>query len=177
MTTRCAGRSTAAPRGGRTSGRTGRGSGRTRGRTGDQGNGGIDEQGGQQLQNLLPTILAQVGSQCSNQGNTRNQKGDSVNDNIQGDARNVVMNNGQRGCSYKEFLACSLKEYDGKGGAIVYTRWIENMESVQDMSGCGDDQKVKYTVGSFVGKPHAVELVRISHTKSRDRCWHRVGKL
>ncbi|GKE81306.1 reverse transcriptase domain-containing protein, partial [Tanacetum coccineum] len=26
------------------------------------------------------------------------------------------------------------------------------MESVQDMSGCGDNQKVKYTTGSFVGK-------------------------
>ncbi|GJW60626.1 putative reverse transcriptase domain-containing protein [Tanacetum coccineum] len=26
------------------------------------------------------------------------------------------------------------QDYDGKGGAIVYTRWIEKMESVQDMS-------------------------------------------
>ncbi|GJZ47939.1 hypothetical protein Tco_0601771 [Tanacetum coccineum] len=47
MTTRSAGRATAAPRGGRAGGRTGRGNGRTRGRTGDLGNGGIDEQGGQ----------------------------------------------------------------------------------------------------------------------------------
>ncbi|GKE95247.1 reverse transcriptase domain-containing protein [Tanacetum coccineum] len=45
----------------------------------------------QQLQNLLPTILAQVGNQ-------------------------------------------------------------EKIELVQDMSGCGDNQKVKYTAGSFVGK-------------------------
>ncbi|GJZ62706.1 putative nucleotidyltransferase, ribonuclease H [Tanacetum coccineum] len=30
----------------------------------------------------------------------------------------------------------------GKGGAIVYTCWIEKMESVQDMSGCRDNQKV-----------------------------------
>ncbi|GKF52822.1 hypothetical protein Tco_0159732, partial [Tanacetum coccineum] len=29
---------------------------------------------------------------------------------------------------------------------------IEKMESVQDMSGCRDSQKVKYTAGSFVGK-------------------------
>ncbi|GKC22601.1 hypothetical protein Tco_1024751, partial [Tanacetum coccineum] len=83
-------RSTATPRGGRTGGRTGRGSGRTRGLTGDLGNGGIDEQCGhvcgqgnevndgvdrvpdfstiiaQQLQNLFPTILAQVGNQRNN---------------------------------------------------------------------------------------------------------------
>ncbi|GKB89964.1 hypothetical protein Tco_0962236, partial [Tanacetum coccineum] len=168
--------STSAPRSGRTGRRTGRGGERTRGRTGDQGNGGIDEQGGQvgaqgnevnngvdgvpdfstiiaqQLQNLLPTILAQVGNQGSNQGNTRNQNSDAVNDNIQGDVRNVIVNNGRRGCSYKEFLAYNPKEYDGKGGAIVYTYWIEKMELVQDMSGCGDDQKVKYITGSFVGK-------------------------
>ncbi|GJZ80417.1 hypothetical protein Tco_0645411 [Tanacetum coccineum] len=96
----------------------------------------------QQLQNLLPTLLAQVGSQGSNQGNGWNQNGDAVNDNIQGDVRNVIANNGRRGCTYKEFLACNPKEYDGKGGAIVYTRWIEKMESVQDMSGCGDNQKI-----------------------------------
>nr|GEX21678.1 putative reverse transcriptase domain-containing protein [Tanacetum cinerariifolium] len=51
-----------------------------------------------------------------------------------------------------EFLSCNPKEYDGKGGVIVYTRWIEKIESVQDMSGCEDNQKVKYTARSFVGK-------------------------
>ncbi|GKC21693.1 hypothetical protein Tco_1023843 [Tanacetum coccineum] len=56
------------------------------------------------------------------------------------------------GCSYKDFLACNPKEYDGKGGAVVCTRWIEKMKFVDDMSGCSTDQKVKYTVGSFVGK-------------------------
>ncbi|GKD83181.1 hypothetical protein Tco_1350020, partial [Tanacetum coccineum] len=34
----------------------------------------------------------------------------------------------------------------------VLTRWIEKMEFVQDMSGCSVDQKVKYIIGSFVGK-------------------------
>ncbi|GJS54649.1 putative reverse transcriptase domain-containing protein [Tanacetum coccineum] len=119
MTTRSGGQATAAPRGGRTGGRTGRGGGRTRGRSGDQGNYGIDGQGGQ---------VGGQGNQGSNLGNGRNQNGDAVNNNIQGN------------------------EYDGKGGAIVYTRWIEKMESVQDMSGCKDNQKVKYIAGSFVGK-------------------------
>ncbi|GKC69107.1 putative reverse transcriptase domain-containing protein [Tanacetum coccineum] len=90
----------------------------------------------QQLQNLLPTILAQVGNQGRNQGNGMNQNGDAVNDNIRADVRDVIKNNDRRGCTYKEFLACNPKEYDGKGGAIVYTCWIEKMESVQDMSGC-----------------------------------------
>ncbi|GJU84374.1 reverse transcriptase domain-containing protein [Tanacetum coccineum] len=129
------GRATTAPQGGRTGGRIGRGGGRTRGRSRDQGNGEIDGQVAKYV-NLLPTVLAQVGHQGSNKGNGRNQNGDAVNDNIQGDVRIFIANNDRRGCTYKEFLACNPKEYDGKGGAIVYTRWIEKMESVQDMSGC-----------------------------------------
>ncbi|GJT52793.1 reverse transcriptase domain-containing protein [Tanacetum coccineum] len=54
------------------------------------------------------------------------------------------------GFSYKEFLAYIPKDYNGKGGTMVYTRWINKMESVQDMSGCGENQKVKYTAGSFI---------------------------
>nr|GEU90868.1 putative reverse transcriptase domain-containing protein [Tanacetum cinerariifolium] len=70
-----------------------------------------------------------------------------------GDDLKIVLVNGNRvGCSYKEFLACNPKEYDGKGGVVVLTRWIKKMENVQDISGCSIDQKVKYTAGSFVGK-------------------------
>ncbi|GKD69393.1 hypothetical protein Tco_1323483 [Tanacetum coccineum] len=119
-------------------GRTGRGGGRTGeptsrvgGRTGDQdgqrGNQGIKVNGGddevpdfstviaQQLQYLLPTIIARVGNHASN---------------IQGDVRGVNMGNGKNGCSYKEFMAYNLMNYEGKGGAIVYTCCIEKMESV-----------------------------------------------
>ncbi|GJW62967.1 reverse transcriptase domain-containing protein [Tanacetum coccineum] len=102
----------------------------------------------QQLQNLLPAMLAQV----SNRGNVGNQNGNVVNENVQENIGNVIVNGNWISCSYKEFLACNPKEYDGKGGAIVLTRWIEKMESVHDMSGCSIDQKVKYTAGSFVGK-------------------------
>ncbi|GKB21224.1 hypothetical protein Tco_0855147 [Tanacetum coccineum] len=117
----------------------------SRGRSGDQGNGRIDGQGSQvggqgsevndgvdgvpdfstiiaqQLQNLLPTIIAQVGDQGRGQGNGRNQNGDAINDNIQGDVRNVIENNDFRDCTYKEFLACNPKEYDGKGGVVIRT--------------------------------------------------------
>ncbi|GJV76566.1 hypothetical protein Tco_1508150 [Tanacetum coccineum] len=172
MTTRSAGRPAAASREGGTGGRAGRGGVRTRGRSGDQGDGRIDGQGGQvggqgskvnddvngvldfstiipqQLRNLLPTIVAQVGDQGRGQGNGRNKNGDAINDNIRGDVRNVIENNDHKGCTYKEFLACNPKEYDVKGGAIAYTCWIKKMESVQDMSGCEINQKVKYTTGS-----------------------------
>ncbi|GJY31838.1 hypothetical protein Tco_0415333 [Tanacetum coccineum] len=102
----------------------------------------------QQLQNLLPFILAQVG----NQGNVGNQNGNVVNENVQENVGNVLVNSNRVGCSCKQFLACNPKEYDGKGGVVVLTRCIEKMEFVQDMSGCSINQKVKYTAGSFVGK-------------------------
>nr|GEZ16432.1 putative reverse transcriptase domain-containing protein [Tanacetum cinerariifolium] len=67
--------------------------------------------------------------------------------------KKVLVNRNRVGCSYKEFLACNPKEYDGKGGVVVLTRWIKKMENVQDMSGCSIDQRVKYTAGSFMGSP------------------------
>ncbi|GKA04121.1 hypothetical protein Tco_0676902 [Tanacetum coccineum] len=128
MMTRSAGRPTAASQGGGIGRRASKCGSRTRGRSGDQGDGRNDGLGGQVEVKELVGI----------------QNGDAVNDNIQGDV--------SKGCTYKEFLACNPKEYDGKGGAIMYTRWIEKMESVQDMSRCRDSHKVKYTDGSFVGK-------------------------
>ncbi|GJV72998.1 reverse transcriptase domain-containing protein [Tanacetum coccineum] len=169
MTTRNVGRRIAATRGscrnGQGSGRDSQGGGQN-GQESDQGSQGSSRDNGanggsggvpdfatiiaQQLQNLLPTIVAQVGNHVNNQGNNKNQDDNVINDHNQGNVR--TMNNRRGGCSYKEFMACNPKEYDGKGGAIVYTRWIEKIESVQDMSGCGENQKVKYTVGSLIGK-------------------------
>ncbi|GJU99204.1 hypothetical protein Tco_1328475 [Tanacetum coccineum] len=177
MTTRNAGRRTAATRGGGTSEHDGReggqgsqGGGRdgqesdqgsqgsSRGNRANGGGGGVPDFAtliAQQLQNLLPTIVAQVGNHVNNQWNNRNQDDNVINDNNQGNVR--TMNNGLGGCSYKEFMACNPKDYDGKGCAIVYTRWIEKIKSVQNISGCEEKKKVKYIVGSFiVGASHAV---------------------
>ncbi|GKE33099.1 putative reverse transcriptase domain-containing protein, partial [Tanacetum coccineum] len=119
----------------------------------------------QQLQNLLPAMLAQ-----ENVGN-------------------VLVNGNRVGCSYKEFLACNPKEYDGKGGIVVLTHWIEKMENVQDMSGCSNDQKVKYAAGSFVDKAltcHEMQklefklwnhaMVRADHAAYTDR-FHELARL
>ncbi|GKD83293.1 reverse transcriptase domain-containing protein, partial [Tanacetum coccineum] len=135
MTTCNASRRTAATRGGGTSGQDGR----EGERSGDQAGSGR----GSQLQNLLPTIVAQVGNHVNNQGNNGNQDDNVINNNNQGNVWTVNLNNDRGGCSYKEFMACNPKDYDGKGDVIVYTRWIEKMESVQDMSGCGENQKTR----------------------------------
>ncbi|GJV37112.1 hypothetical protein Tco_1409589 [Tanacetum coccineum] len=92
----------------------------------DQGLGANGNVEGVNENNLLPAILAQVG----NQGNVGNQNGNVVNENVQENVRNVLVNGNRVGCSYKEFLACNPKEYNGKGGVVVLTRWIEKIESV-----------------------------------------------
>ena len=51
------------------------------------------------------------------------------------------MDNNQVGCLYKDFLVGNSKEYDGKGCVVVYTRWVEKMELVQNMSSCGNDKR------------------------------------
>ncbi|GJY29534.1 putative reverse transcriptase domain-containing protein [Tanacetum coccineum] len=143
-----AGRPAAASRGGGTGGRVDRGGGRTRGQSGNQVDGRNDGPGGQ------------IGGQGSGQGTSRNQNGDDINDHIQGDVRNATEGNDRKGCTSKEFLACSLKEYYGKRGVIVYTRYIEKIESVHDMSGCRDSQRVKYTTGSFIAGTLTDEALR-----------------
>ncbi|GKC50980.1 hypothetical protein Tco_1073725 [Tanacetum coccineum] len=101
---------------------------------------------------------------------------------------NVIVNGNRVGYSYKEFLACNSKEYDGKGGAVVLTCWIEKIESVHDMSGCSTDQKVKYTTGSFVEfcPSHEMQkleselwhhaMVRVGHVAYTDR-FHELARL
>nr|GFD09665.1 reverse transcriptase domain-containing protein [Tanacetum cinerariifolium] len=84
-------------------------------------------------------MLAQV----DNQGNIINENGNVVNENVQENVRNVLVNGNRVSCSYKEFLACNPKEYDGNGGVVVLTQWIKKMENVQDMSGCSINQKSK----------------------------------
>ncbi|GJW49948.1 hypothetical protein Tco_0091299 [Tanacetum coccineum] len=153
MTTRNVGRRTAATRDGRTGGQTGRGGGQ-----GNRANGGVDKVPefatviAQQLQDRLPTIIAQVGDHVINQRNIGSQNDKAVDDHIHEDDMNVNVGNGRNKCSYKEFVACKPKEFDGKGGAVAYISWVEKIEAVQDIDGCGDNQKVKYSAGSLTGR-------------------------
>ncbi|GJX58171.1 reverse transcriptase domain-containing protein [Tanacetum coccineum] len=152
MRTRSAGQPAAESLGGGTGVRVGRGG---RGRRPREGNDervdDLNGQGNDQGMGANEGVEG-VNGNVSNRGNVGNQNGNVVNENVQENVGNVIVNGNRVGCSYKEFLACNPKEYDGKGGAVVLTRWIEKMESVHDMSGCSIDQKVKYTAGSFMGK-------------------------
>ncbi|GKC05504.1 reverse transcriptase domain-containing protein [Tanacetum coccineum] len=95
----------------------------------------------QQLQTILPQIVTQVTNNVNNANNGNGGNGGGGNG-----------NGGNNGCTFKAFQSCNPKEYDGKGGAIVLTRWIEKMENVIDNSGCAENQKVKYAASSLVNK-------------------------
>ncbi|GJX13547.1 putative reverse transcriptase domain-containing protein [Tanacetum coccineum] len=66
----------------------------------------------QQLQNLLPAILAQVG----NQGNVGNQNGNVVNENVQENVRNVLVNGNRdmSGCSIDQKVKYTAGSLVGK---------------------------------------------------------------
>ncbi|GJS98190.1 reverse transcriptase domain-containing protein [Tanacetum coccineum] len=149
MMTRNVGRQTTATQGGMTGGQTSRGGGRTGEQTGRVGR-RTGERGG--LGDLLHTIVAQVGDHISNQWINGSRNDNAADGSIHEEDRNINVNNGWSGCSYKEFVACKPKEFDVKGGVVAYIRWVEKMEAVQDISGCGDHQKVKYTAGSLIEK-------------------------
>ncbi|GJY59376.1 putative reverse transcriptase domain-containing protein [Tanacetum coccineum] len=86
----------------------------------------------------LQAIITQVANNTNNANNGNNGGGNG--------------NDGNHGCSFKTFQSCNPKEYDGKGGAIALTRWIEKMENVIDNSGCAKNQKVRYATSLLVNK-------------------------
>ncbi|GJZ17166.1 hypothetical protein Tco_0553289 [Tanacetum coccineum] len=102
----------------------------------------VTEEVAKQSQCLLPTIVAQVGDHISNQGISGSRNDNATNESIQEDDRNVNIGNGRNVYSYKEFVACKPTEFDGKGGAVAYIRWVEKIETVQDISGCIDERRV-----------------------------------
>nr|GEV52953.1 reverse transcriptase domain-containing protein [Tanacetum cinerariifolium] len=113
-----------------------------------------------------PTRNSSRSSGCGVVGNHLNNQrngNDGTNDNNNNE-RNVEKgndhdnlwngNNNRDGneCTYKEFKAYGAIEFDGKGGALVYTRWVEKMESMIDISNYAAHQRVKYTACSLTGK-------------------------
>ncbi|GJW48946.1 putative reverse transcriptase domain-containing protein [Tanacetum coccineum] len=81
-----------------------------------------------QLQTILPQIVTQVTN------NVNNANGG---------------NGGNNGCTYKGFMACNPKEYDGKGGAITLTRWIENMKNNTQVQARGREAAIGMSWNDF----------------------------
>jgi hypothetical protein len=92
----------------------------------------------QQLAGVIPTIVAQVTAAVQQQP-PHNPPPPPVNQNVQG-------------CSYKEFLNCKPSEFDGKGGALILSQWLEQAESVFDISNCSNQNRVRYSTHLLKGK-------------------------
>nr|GEZ55574.1 hypothetical protein [Tanacetum cinerariifolium] len=110
-----AGRPVAKSRGGGTGERVGRG-GKGRGPKGSNGERAdeLNSQGNEYGMGANGGVEGVNGNvEVGNQGNVRSQNGNVVNENIQENVRNVLVNSNHVDCSYKEFLACNPKEYDG----------------------------------------------------------------
>ncbi|GJY02100.1 hypothetical protein Tco_0360252, partial [Tanacetum coccineum] len=96
----------------------------------------------------LQGIILQIVTQVANNVNNANANGGNEN----GGNGNGENDGNNEGCTYNEFLVCKPRDFDRKGGAIVLTRWIEKMESVMDISGCVNNQKVRYASSSLINK-------------------------
>nr|GFA60991.1 reverse transcriptase domain-containing protein [Tanacetum cinerariifolium] len=102
----------------------------------------------QQLHNLLPAMLAQVG----NKGNVRNQNGNVVNENIQENVRNVLVN-GNRIRTLSREVAISMSWNDFK------------FMMIEEFCPSHEMQKLETELWNhaMVGAGHAVYTDRIVH--------------
>ncbi|KAI3744722.1 hypothetical protein L1987_57813 [Smallanthus sonchifolius] len=57
-----------------------------------------------------------------------------------------------RKATYKAFLSCNPRNFNGTEGVVGLIRWIEKMESVIEISKCTADCMVKYATSTFTDK-------------------------
>nr|GEU68421.1 putative reverse transcriptase domain-containing protein [Tanacetum cinerariifolium] len=167
MTTRNVGRRTAATRDGRTGGQAGRGGERTgdRGGQGNGANGDVDEVLdfanviSQQFQDLLPTIVAQVGDHVSNQGNIRSQNNNAADDSIHEDDRNANVGNSRNGVHTRNLWH------------VIQRNFMEDFKALMKEGYCPSSKMQKLEMEFW---NHA--MVRVGHSVYTDR-FHELARL
>ncbi|GJV09887.1 putative reverse transcriptase domain-containing protein [Tanacetum coccineum] len=73
-----------------------------------------------------------------------------------------------------QVLGLKPRDFDAKGGAIVLTGWIKKMDSVMDISGCFNNQKVKYAASSLINKALTwwnTQIQEIGHEAALGMTW------
>ena len=56
-----------------------------------------------------------------------------------------------KGCTYKYFVSCKPRDFTGEKGAIDCMKWLDEMETVIDISGCAKEDVVMFASQSFKG--------------------------
>ncbi|KAJ0921089.1 putative nucleotidyltransferase, Ribonuclease H [Helianthus annuus] len=57
-----------------------------------------------------------------------------------------------RGCTYKYFVSCKPRYFTGEKGAVDCMTWLDEMDTVVDISGCVERDLVKFVSQSFKGE-------------------------
>ncbi|GJX10610.1 hypothetical protein Tco_0200469 [Tanacetum coccineum] len=54
-------------------------------------------------------------------------------------------------CSYTDFMKCQPLNFKGTEGVVGLSQWLKKMESVFHISGCANDNQVKFTTCTLLG--------------------------
>ncbi|KAM0038166.1 putative nucleotidyltransferase, Ribonuclease H [Helianthus debilis subsp. tardiflorus] len=57
-----------------------------------------------------------------------------------------------KGCTYKYFVSCKPREFTGEKGVVDCITWLDEMDTIVDISGCAEKNVVKYVSQSFKGE-------------------------
>ncbi|KAJ0477035.1 putative nucleotidyltransferase, Ribonuclease H [Helianthus annuus] len=57
-----------------------------------------------------------------------------------------------KGCTYKYFVSCKPREFTGEKGAVDCITWLDEMDTIVDISGCAERDVVKFVSQSFKGE-------------------------
>ncbi|KAJ0617047.1 putative nucleotidyltransferase, Ribonuclease H [Helianthus annuus] len=59
---------------------------------------------------------------------------------------------GAKGCTYKYFVSCKPREFTGEKGAVDCITWLDEMDTIVDISGYAEKDVVKFVSQSFKGE-------------------------
>ncbi|KAK1435856.1 hypothetical protein QVD17_01627 [Tagetes erecta] len=60
-----------------------------------------------------------------------------------------------KGCTYRHYMACKPEQFRGDKTATDALRWIEEIETTLDVSGCNEEDRVLFATQSFKGLAHS----------------------
>ena len=80
-----------------------------------------------------------------------------------------------QGCTYKLFLDCKPKNFNGTEGAVGFIRWVEKTESVIRISKCTPEQMVMYATCLFLDEALTWWNLQVQ-TLGSDAAYGRRGK-
>ncbi|XP_022042155.1 uncharacterized protein LOC110944819 [Helianthus annuus] len=100
-------------------------------------------------------VRSQTLSRTHSQPHTH-RKSESLHSSNQGSVpkKQVVLESTPRhtkGCTYKYFVSCKPRDFTGEKGAIDCMKWLDEMETVIDISGCAKEDVVMFVSQSFKG--------------------------